>query len=271
VAQWAAFAGLLVFVVVLLLVLARSSQQAFSDDDEPVRFTEPSPRDPRPTDPTIPRFERPIEDPRLELSPGMLLANVVLTQGVFGVVVLAGALYFAIPFPALGVPETAFARGLPGVAVGVVFGVALWLANEGAGALADATGAGYDEAVRDALAPDSLSGWALLLGVALPLVALIEEFVFRGAAIGVLSTGFPVSPWLLVVVSSLAFGAAHGAQGKIGMLVTGGLGLVLAAGFVLTESLLVVVIAHYLVNALELVVHEGLGYDRLTIDRLGVT
>jgi hypothetical protein len=31
------------------------------------------------------------------------------------------------------------------------------------------------------------------------------------------------------------------------------------------------VVAHYLVNALELVVHEGLGYDRLTIDRLSLT
>jgi len=264
VAQWAAFTGLLIVVLLLLLGLARSSQSVLSDDAEPVRFADPSPHDPRPTDPAIPRFERP--DPRTELSSGLLLANVVLTQGAFGAVVVVGAVALSIPLGAFGVPDTALARGLPGLALGVVFGVALWLANEGAGAVADATGAGYDETVRELLAPDSLVGWVLLLGVALPTVAVVEEIVFRGAAIGVVAAGFPLSPWVLAVVSSLVFGAAHGAQGTVGMAVTGGLGLVLAAGFVLTESLLVVVVAHYLVNALELVVHEGLGYDRLTVE-----
>lgn len=264
--QWAAFAGLLALVFALLLVLARQSATALHGDDEPVRFADPSPRDPRPADPVIPRFDQPVTDPRLELSPGMMLANVVLTQGVFGVVVVAGALYFAVPPQALGIPETGLARGLPGIAVGVAFGLVLWLANEAAGAIADATGAGYDETVRDLLAPDSLRGWVLLLGVALPVVAIVEEVVFRGAAIGAMAAGFPVSPWVPAAVSSLLFGAAHGAQGKVGMAVTGGLGLALAAGFVLTDSLLVVVVAHYLVNALELTVHEGLGYDRLTVE-----
>ena len=45
--------------------------------------------------------------------------------------------------------------------------------------------------------------------------------------------------------------------------VTGGLGLVLAAGYVVTGSLAVVVVAHYLVNALEFLVHEYLGVGRL--------
>jgi hypothetical protein len=46
------------------------------------------------------------------------------------------------------------------------------------------------------------------------------------------------------------------------MVVTGALGFALAAGFVLTGSLVVVVVAHYLVNALEFTVHEGLGVER---------
>jgi membrane protease YdiL (CAAX protease family) len=267
VTRWAAFAGLLGLSLLSLLALARASQSVVSDDD-PVRFSDPSPLDPRPTDPVIPRFERRVPDPRAALSPGMVLANVVLTQGVFGAVVVAGAVYFAVPPQALGIPETGLARGLPGVAVGVGFGLVLWLANEFAGAVADATGAGYDETVRELLAPDSLRGWVLLLGVALPTVAVVEEVVFRGAAIGAMAAGFPVSPWVLAIVSSLVFGAAHGAQGKVGMAVTGGLGLALAAGFVLTDSLLVVVVAHYLVNALELTVHEGLGYDRLTVETI---
>lgn len=267
-AQWAAFTGLLALTIFVLLSLSRSSQAVLDDDDAPIRFAEPSPRDPRPTDPVIPRFERPVRDPRYDLSAGMLLANVVLTQGAFGVVVGFGAVLFSIPPSALGLGATAIARGLPGLALGIGFGLVLWLANEVAGAIADATGAGYDEALRELLAPDSTVGWALLLGGALPIVAVVEELVFRGAAIGVVAAGFPVSPWLLAIVSSLAFGAAHGAQGTVGMVVTGGLGLALAAGFVLTESLLVVVVAHYLVNALELVVHEGLGYERLTVEAL---
>jgi membrane protease YdiL (CAAX protease family) len=45
------------------------------------------------------------------------------------------------------------------------------------------------------------------------------------------------------------------------MAVTGALGFVLAAAFVVTGSLLSVIVAHYLVNALEFVVHEGLGVE----------
>jgi membrane protease YdiL (CAAX protease family) len=40
--------------------------------------------------------------------------------------------------------------------------------------------------------------------------------------------------------------------------VTGLLGFALAVTFVLTGSLLAVIVAHYLVNALEFIVHEGL-------------
>jgi membrane protease YdiL (CAAX protease family) len=90
----------------------------------------------------------------------------------------------------------------------------------------------------------------------LPLIAGFEEFLFRGVLVGALSTGFGLSPWALAVASSAAFALGHGAQGPAGVVVTGTLGFVLAAAFVLTGSLLVVVVAHYLVNALEFLVHE---------------
>jgi len=80
------------------------------------------------------------------------------------------------------------------------------------------------------LAPDSLGGWVLLLGVVLPTIAFVEEFIFRAAAIGAVAAGFGISPWLPAVVSSLAFGIAHGAQGRVGVVVTGTLGFALAAG-----------------------------------------
>jgi membrane protease YdiL (CAAX protease family) len=198
-------------------------------------------------------------DPAAQLSPGALLANVALTQGLFGVVLVGGAVYFGVPGDALGLAATEISTGPTALAVGVGLGVVLWVGNELATGVADAAGAGYDEGLREVLAPASAGGWALLLGVTLPVIAVVEESIFRAAAVGATTTAFSTSPWALAIVSSVAFALGHGAQGRVGVAVTGGLGFALAAGFVLTNSLLVVVVAHYLVNALEFVVHEWLG------------
>ena len=112
--------------------------------------------------------------------------------------------------------------------------------------------------LREALAPDTTAGWVLLLVVVLPIIAGFEELLFRGALIGVVHAGFGVSTWLLVGGSSVVFALGHGAQGRLGIVVTGLLGVGLATVFVLTGSLLVVIVAHYVINALEFVVHEGL-------------
>jgi membrane protease YdiL (CAAX protease family) len=93
--------------------------------------------------------------------------------------------------------------------------------------------------------------------VTLPTVAVFEEFLFRATLVGAFAAGFGVSPWLLAVLSSLAFAVGHGAQGPAGIVVTGVLGLVLAAAFVLTGSLVVVAVAHYLVNAVEFLRHRA--------------
>ena len=196
--------------------------------------------------------------PGRHLSPGELLANVALTQGLFGALVAAAAWYFEVPAAALGLAE-ARVGGPAAVGLGVGFGLVLWVGNELASALADASGASYDEGLRTMLAPDSAGGWLLLLGVTLPVIAVVEEFLFRAAAVGAPAAGLGVSPWVLAVVSSVAFALGHGAQGRVGVVVTGALGFVLATGFVLSGSLLLVVVAHYLINALEFGVHEGLG------------
>jgi len=94
-----------------------------------------------------------------------------------------------------------------------------------------------------------------LLFVSLPVVAGFEELLFRGVLVGALSAGFDASPWLLAVASSVVFGASHTAQGWTGVLATTLLGLVLAAVYVTTGSLLVVFVAHYVVNAVEFTVH----------------
>jgi membrane protease YdiL (CAAX protease family) len=184
----------------------------------------------------------------------LLLANVAVTQGLFLAVLAGGLALFAVPPDALGlsVPTA------PALWTGAAIGVGLYAANEVGAAVADRAGLGHDERLRELLAPDSAGGWAVLLFVVLPVIAGFEELLFRGVLVGALATGFPVSPWLLAVLSSVAFGVGHGAQGRVGVLVTGVLGFALAAGFLVTGSLAAVVVAHYLVNALEFVVHEGL-------------
>lgn len=199
--------------------------------------------------------------PELQLTTGMLLANVAVTQGLVAVIVVVAGWYFAVPADAFGVTGAASNVGPPAVGLGVAFGLALWVGNELATAVADAAGAAYDEAVREMLAPDSVGGRFVLFGAVLPIIAVSEELLFRAALVGVPAAGYGVSPWLLAVVSSVAFALGHGAQGRVGIVVTGALGFVLAAGYVASGSLLLVVVAHYVINATEFLVHEGLGFE----------
>ncbi|WP_254528898.1 CPBP family intramembrane glutamic endopeptidase [Natrinema gelatinilyticum] len=194
------------------------------------------------------------------MTTGMVLLNVALSQGLFALVLLGAAIYTAIPSSALGL-ELSVSYLETGLLAGAAAGVAFYVANELGAAAATWVGFDHDEGLRELLAPDSVGGWVLLLVCVLPIIAVFEEFLFRAALIGVPAAGFGVSPWLLAVVSSIAFAMGHGMQGSVGIVVTGLLGFALATVFIVTGSLLVVVVAHYLVNALEFVVHEALGIE----------
>ncbi len=190
------------------------------------------------------------------LSAQDLYANMVVSQlvvaGLFaGLVWLAG-----VPITALGIDLSPSATE---VVLAIALGVGIYLLDEGGVRLLDHVGLAYDEGLRRALAPAGPGGWAFLLIVVLPVIAIVEELIFRGILIGALASGFAVPTAVLVVVSTVAFAIGHGLQGTGGVLVTGALGLLLAIAFVATGSLLLVVVAHYLVNALEFVVHEGVG------------
>lgn len=197
-----------------------------------------------------------------EFTSKTLLVNVALSQGLFGAVLLGAGWLADVPPAAFGVDlGNPASVALPALALGVGAGVALYVANELSANIADSWGIEYAEDLREQLAPESVVGWILLLGVVLPIIAGFEELLFRAALVGAFSAGFGISPWLLAVGSTVAFALGHGAQGPAGIAVTGLLGFVLATLFIATESLLVVVVAHYLVNALEFVVHEGLGVE----------
>ncbi|MCJ0619741.1 CPBP family intramembrane metalloprotease [Haloarcula hispanica] len=271
--EWAAFVGLTGFLLTALLGLARLSQGAVRSDGGVSSTVDSTSMATEPQDPTLPRFEtqraaaqrRQMQDTLApsDLSTGALLANVAFTQGLFGVLLVAGAFYFEIPASAFGITADALSTGLPAIAVGIGAGVGFWLGNELAAALADGFGVAFDESLRELLAPDSAGGWVVLLGGVLPVIAIVEELLFRAAAIGVPVAGLDAPAWAMAIVASVAFALGHGAQGRMGIVVTGTLGLALAGLFIATNSLLAVVVAHYLVNALELIVHEGLGVDRL--------
>ncbi|WP_439025524.1 lysostaphin resistance A-like protein [Haloarchaeobius sp. DT45] len=193
------------------------------------------------------------------LSTGLLLANVALTQGLFLAVLVGAAVLAQVPRSALGVAGSHF--DVTALAVGIGLGVVLFAANQVGSSVSARFGIETGDELRALLAPKTARGWTVLLGGVLPLVAVFEEFMFRAVLVGALSVGFGISPWLLAVASSLVFAAGHGVQGPAGVVITGTLGFVLAAAFILTGSLLAVVVAHYLVNALEFVVHEGVGVE----------
>ncbi|MFC7068015.1 CPBP family intramembrane glutamic endopeptidase [Halobaculum lipolyticum] len=280
--RWTAFVGVSTVVLGLLLGLARLSAAQFTAP-EPTASTAgdaeaaggpedtgraaTAPYHPAADhDPALTRPERtPVADAEAEaeLTAGALLANVALSQGTFGALLVAAAVWAGVPAEPLGLVPLATVTDL---AAGVGLGVALWLASEAGGRLAPRWGVEVNEELRGALAPRSAAGWAVLLLAVLPTVALFEEFLFRAVLVGAFSAAAPalgvaVSPWLLAALSSVAFALGHGAQGRAGVVATGALGFVLAAAFLLAGSFAVVAVAHYLVNALTLVVHEGLGAD----------
>ena len=252
--NWALFAGLSILLAIVMLALARITADILTPDDgDEADGVERAPsqpsdrRDPRPSP------DRPVDSP---MSQGALLANAALSHALLGGVLVAMAWYAEIPAAALGLEPT------PGwLGVGAALGVGLYVANEIGSVIVRRLGVDADEHLREVLAPSTAGGWVALLLVVLPTVAGVEELLFRGALIGVLAAGYGLPPWGLAVGSSILFGLGHGLQGPGGILVTALLGFVLAATFVLTGSLLVVIVAHYLVNVLEFVVREGFDLD----------
>jgi len=250
-AEWAAFAGFVGVVLAGLLLLAYASADAL-DADAPSGDFPPTLSD-RVVD--APTDSAPTSGGRhATTSTPALLVNVVVSQGLFASLLVVGAWLAGIPAGALGLSADAVASAPLGV--GVALGVGLHAVNTVGTRLSDRFGLGDSSTLRRAMAPESTAGWVVLLAVVLPLVAGFEELLFRGVLIGAFAAGFGLSPWLLAGLSSVAFALGHGAQGRLGVVVTGALGFVLAAAFVVTGSLMTVVVAHYLVNALEFVVNE---------------
>jgi len=179
----------------------------------------------------------------------VLRMNVAVSQGMVAVLVVLAAWTAGVPWSAFGW------RGTDGLTIALVVGLVLSGANLALERVLSERSLRDAAVLRDRLTPDSVGGWAVLLVVVVPVIAVSEELLFRGALVGVAAVGLGVSPWPLAILSSLAFGAAHSAQGPVGIAVTAVFGGVLAALFVVTGSLLVVIVVHAIVDAMEFVVH----------------
>ena len=239
--RWDLFAAVTILAVTALVGLAHATHRAIAEAQADLSRPEAIP----PEAGALPRIATESRVP--------LFANVIVSHGVFGLGILAVAWYARIPSSALGFDGL---RAGP-VWLGLAIGIGLYAANEWAARLAERFELTQAERLRELLAPTTIAGWAVLLGGVLPMIAIVEELLFRGALIGAIAAGYPVPIWGLAVVSSIAFGLGHGLQGPGGVIVTGSLGFVLAATFVVTGSLVTVIVAHYLINALEFVIHEG--------------
>lgn len=230
---WDLFAGLVVVLTMGVVGLARLSADLVRVD-EPMAVSAPANNLP---------------------SGWTLLLNLTVTH--LGIAVAVGAVVWltGVPGSVIGVV------GVPDVLGALLLGAGIYVINEGLGVAVRQFDGEAPDRYREFLAPTGWREWALLLGGVLPVIAISEELLFRGALVGGMAAATGISSWVLVGVSSAIFGLAHTAQGRLGIVVTAVLGLVLGGVFVLTGDLLLVAIAHYVVNALEFLIREGLGIE----------
>jgi membrane protease YdiL (CAAX protease family) len=107
----------------------------------------------------------------------------------------------------------------------------------------------YSPRVILGILPHSRDEWAPVLLALFPAV-LVEELLFRSLLLGGLGLFLPVS--VLVVGTGLLFGWMHSPQGRLGMVMTAAISLLLAGLFLWRGSLLPPLTAHYVVNLLQL-------------------
>jgi membrane protease YdiL (CAAX protease family) len=92
---------------------------------------------------------------------------------------------------------------------------------------------------------------ALLVPLALVPAVLLEELLFRSLLLGGFGSFAP--PILLALAWSVWFGALHLPQGALGIVVAAALGMLLSGLFLATQSLVAPMLAHYLINLLQLI------------------
>ena len=101
----------------------------------------------------------------------------------------------------------------------------------------------YARAIRPVIPNDAVD-WCWFVGVAAT-AAICEEFLYRGYALTEIAS-LTHSIIAGVVISAIAFGLGHAYQGRIGMLGTAITGLIYAALFLASGSLVPCMLAHFM-------------------------
>ncbi len=109
----------------------------------------------------------------------------------------------------------------------------------------------YSDVVVRAIRPRSSREWPWVILALLP-VALMEELLFRSLLLGAFAPY--VNILYFVIGASIIFGLLHLPQGEWGVVGVILVSLLFSFLFLWRESLLVVVIAHWLMNVVQLVV-----------------
>ena len=78
---------------------------------------------------------------------------------------------------------------------------------------------------------------------------IVEEIVYRGFVFWYLAQFMPL--WAVVVVSSLAFGFGHSYQGPAGAVRCGIVGMLFGLFYIVTGSIWLPIVAHFLLDALQ--------------------
>lgn len=140
-------------------------------------------------------------------------------------------------------------RSLILVGGGVALGVGLSLGGGLLTVLLDRFGLYHGTpALTERLMPESRRETLVHFLVLLPAIALAEELWFRALLVGIGHGAFGAPLWLVVPFSAVVFGMLHREQGRTAVLTTGLSGSAFALAFVATGSLLVPIIAHYVLN-----------------------
>lgn len=106
----------------------------------------------------------------------------------------------------------------------------------------------YSTAIIEAILPRSQSE-ALLVSLAMIPSVLIEELLFRSLLLGGLQPLAP--PVMLLIITSLLFGALHSPQGTWGIFGASLAGLVFGGLFLWRGSLIAPCVAHYVANMVQ--------------------
>ncbi len=107
----------------------------------------------------------------------------------------------------------------------------------------------YSPSILEILLPANRCEFWLVLLAFIPAV-LVEELLFRSLLIGGLSP--LATPLTLVLAMGVAFGLLHSPQGVWGMAGAGLAGVIFGLLFVMTDSLIAPLVAHYTANSVQI-------------------